>query len=525
MSDELISQVKKARRASVPLIGISTPDQFATCRLIAKSFNGNTIVLRWDCLRGLVQLAGEEIRIVDNDNEPVNLSELVDPAMMLDFLRQLPEKVIVFALNAHKFWESADVIQGIANLRDEFKQNFRHLIMLAPMINLPAELTTDVVVFDEQLPDQDQVGDIIRRLCVDTAHATMDKRQSNDESIEIPDDEDELLTAAGCPLNGDRLPRAVSATQGLPAFSIEQIAAMSLFPGEGLDMENLWELKRQQIEQTQGLSVYRDGMTFDDVGGLEAAKTKMTRFFNGPQRPEAIFLLDEIEKAMAGTEGDNTGVSQDFTGTILTYMERHKIFGVLFVGLPGTGKSAIAESAGTTFGVPTIACDLGSMKQKELGESEANIRMALKVTTAMSNGNPLFVATANSVRGLNSALRDRFIYTYYFDLPSEEERSVIFDIWMSKLGVKGDYTAFEHKGWSGRNIQRCCLAAHVEGCTIDDAAEDIIPAKTTATRELDELREEAHGRYLSAAYRGTYQKPLKRAEDTEMKRPVSAFEE
>jgi hypothetical protein len=42
---------------------------------------------------------------------------------------------------------------------------------------------------------------------------------------------------------------------------------------KGLDLEQLWERKRQVIEQVPGLSVWRGGETFDDIGGCENIKT------------------------------------------------------------------------------------------------------------------------------------------------------------------------------------------------------------------------------------------------------------
>ena len=58
---------------------------------------------------------------------------------------------------------------------------------------------------------------------------------------------------------------------GLAAFPAEQALAMSLVKRE-LDTEDLWERKRQIIEQTPGLSVWRGGETFEDIGGVENVK-------------------------------------------------------------------------------------------------------------------------------------------------------------------------------------------------------------------------------------------------------------
>ena len=65
---------------------------------------------------------------------------------------------------------------------------------------------------------------------------------------------------------GDDEGRAVDALLGLAAFPAEQVVAMSLSK-RGLDHDQLWERKRQVIEQAPGLTVWRGGEAFTDVGG------------------------------------------------------------------------------------------------------------------------------------------------------------------------------------------------------------------------------------------------------------------
>jgi hypothetical protein len=69
-----------------------------------------------------------------------------------------------------------------------------------------------------------------------------------------------------------KIDRAVDALIGLAAFPAEQALAISLVKRE-LDTEDLWERKRQIIEQTPGLSVWRGGETFGDLGGLSNVKS------------------------------------------------------------------------------------------------------------------------------------------------------------------------------------------------------------------------------------------------------------
>ena len=60
---------------------------------------------------------------------------------------------------------------------------------------------------------------------------------------------------------------------GLAAFPAEQVLAMSL-SRTGLDLDQLWERKRQVIEQAPGLSVWRGGETFTFEQVMRQIKAK-----------------------------------------------------------------------------------------------------------------------------------------------------------------------------------------------------------------------------------------------------------
>jgi len=120
-------------------------------------------------------------------------------------------------------------MQGIWDLRDSFKATGRMLVLLAsPGATLPQELGQDVLILDEPLPSTSHLEQIVR----ETFNA------ANLDEPEHP-----------------VIVKAVDALIGLAAFPAEQALAISLVKRQ-LDTEDLWERKRQIIEQTQGLSVW-----------------------------------------------------------------------------------------------------------------------------------------------------------------------------------------------------------------------------------------------------------------------------
>lgn len=58
--------------------------------------------------------------------------------------------------------------------------------------------------------------------------------------------------------------------------------------------------------------------------------------------------------------------------------------GVLLVGVPGTGKSLIAKCIGNQWGMPVLRMDIGALFGSLVGQSEANMRKALKTAEAMA---------------------------------------------------------------------------------------------------------------------------------------------
>lgn len=488
----LLAAFKAARKVGTPLVAIATPDPAATIETIQSGFEENPpALIQWDVVRGLTALnppAQSALAGLGSDIAAITQN----PVEALAVATRLPERAILFLHNAQRFVDQPAVAQAIWNLRDLFKSNKRTLTLLCPGMTLPAELSQDVLTLTEELPGTAELEVILK---AQYAYAK--------EAVDLPE------------LSEETVRKAVDATIGLAAFPAEQAIAMSISP-EGLDVSGLWERKRQMIAQTPGLTVWRGGETFADIGGMENAKTFLSRLVNGKEPPRAVVFIDEIEKALAGSQSDSSGVSQAFLGTLLTWMQDNEALGCLFLGPPGAAKSAIAKSVGNTAGIPTISFDLGGMKSSLVGESEGRLRAALGVVQAVSQGRALFLATCNSLQALVPEIRRRFKEaTMFFDLPDIEERRAIWNIYLKKFQIpeaKRFRDAFsvhdfpDDTGWTGAEIRQCCELAYRLDCTLMEASAYIVPVSKSAADQIETLRTQAHGRFLSASYSGLYDK-------------------
>ena len=473
--------VKSARRVSTPLLAIRTADPAATIDSLKAGFNGDAPpMVQWDICRGIVPVPGNELgqRALQTMNLPEGSTN--NPAEALDAAWRLPEKSILFFCNAQAFIEDAAVSQAIWLLRDEFKANRRTLIMLCPSITLPAALTQDVLVLDEPLPTDEQ----LKRVALATYAAAR-----------LPE-----------PAEAE-LQKIVDATLGLAEFPAEQSMAMCLRLKAGvgfMDLEQLWGRKRSLIEQTPGLSVWRGGEKFSDIGGCENIKGFLSDVLAGNQPPRAICFLDEVEKSI-GTGQDTSGVSQNMLGTLLSWMQDNSATGSIFIGPPGAAKSAIAKAAGNEAGIPTISIDMGGMKASLVGESEQRFRNALKVIDAVSQKQTLFLATCNSIAILPPELRRRFSFgTFFFPLPDHNERKSIWDIYLRKFGIEPQPLPND-EGWTGAEIRQCADLSWRLRRPLVDCAAFIVPVSVSASATIEKLCRDASGKFISASHPGLYQ--------------------
>jgi hypothetical protein len=369
-------------------------------------------------------------------------------------------------------------MQALWNCRDILKGRQQMIVLLGVGINLPVELQHDVLQFVEPLPDEDQLAEIIAGVAAD-AKVTVD---------------------------GDAVSGAAKASLGVSGFLAENMAALNMTKA-GINVEGVWKAKAKKINSTPGLRI-ADSATFEQIGGVPQVKKFLTGVLRGNDAPNAIVFVDEIEKVLGGSQHDTSGVGQDQLGTLLGWMQDKKATGCIFNGPPGAAKSVVAKAAGATANIPTIQFDLGGMKGSLVGQSEQQIREALKVIDAVSGGKTLWIATCNSMTAIPPELKRRFkLGTWFFDLPNHEERAAIWGIYIARYGMTvsdEDLAAMVAKEWTGAEIEACCEIAWRIQVNLSEAAEYVVPVSVASRESIEALRNGAEGRYLSASAPGPY---------------------
>ena len=386
--------------------------------------------------------------------------------------------------NFHRLLNSAEVVQALANQIVAGKQNRTFVVILSPVVQVPVELEKLFVVLEHNLPNREQLEAIARGIA---------------ENEELP--------------TGTELQTVLDAASGLTRYEAEGAFSLSVTRHGRVTAEPLWELKSQMLRKSGLLQLHRGGSGFDSLGGLQALKVFCKRSLLQPGRSNPL-------KRPRGT---------------------------LLLGVPGVGKSAFAKSLGTETHRPTLLLDVGALFGSLVGQSEQNMRQALRIAEAMApcilyldevekglsgmassgqsdsgTSSRLFatfltwlndhesdvyvIATCNDVSKLppEFSRAERFDGIFFLDLPGPTEKRAIWDLYLGQFELDREQALPSDEQWTGAEIRACCRLAALLDVPLKEAARQIVPVAVTAAESVERLRTWATGRCLSAEQPGLY---------------------
>ena len=475
--------LKAARRAGVPVIIVNTLDQPALIKTLVGACPPTAPVIAWDSIRGFVAMNDLGKPAIKSAMGTASDQECCDPAFAFGTVaRAFPKETVVFFQNAQRYLKEdqwAQVAQAVTILRTEFLRDHRKLVLLGPAVSIPSELRADTVSVEDELPNDEQIGDII----------------------------DKLHRQADVKIDAKFREQIIGIGRGLPAFPIEQAFALSMTKN-GLDLDEAWAQKRAAVNQVEGLHMELGGPTMADFIGYPAATLMAERMFKGPKRPRVIVVIDEIEKQLGGSFGEahDGGVSKDSFATILKWLSDDDHDGQINIGLGGTGKTLFATALGATYGIPTIHFDNGAMRGELVGQSERMVREAVKMITSIAGrGGAYCVATCNGFGRMPPEMKRRFQSGFwYFEPPNQDARTAMWKHYAKAFDVKLPKAITWDTLWTGAEIRNCCRNAWKYQIQLEQAKEYVVPVAVSDRATLDNLRTQADGKLLDACHGGMF---------------------
>lgn len=459
--------------ALYPIIYINHFDFKEMDDLIAEIAQGGKIL---EFNHGVGAVKFETKRPIESLEKHSDLLEFLKDAAFFDKEEDIKMKSrFIILKDVHNQLNDPEVISMLKMIaeRHMYREDYSATVFIvSSKLVIPEELENYITVFDIPVPDQKEIDDIIESFCEEQG-TTISEELKSDFSISF---------------------------RGLNKFQINQILTRAYQDGGNLipeDRELILSQKEQLIKKSGLLEMITVKESIDDIGGLDNLK-------NWLDKKAKVF--EQLDKAM------KYGVDIPK--------------GTMIVGMPGCGKSLAAKATASLFDLPLVRLDVGRLLGKYIGESEENMRGALKLAEAISpcvlwidelekafsgvgqssgagdvttrlfgqfltwmqeKENTVFiVATGNDISKIPPEFlrKGRFDELFSVDFPKPEERRKIIEIHLKKRNKwnKQDISALVTgtDGYSGADLEAIVKEA-VETCFIEGkkevTIEDLLAAK------------------------------------------------
>ena len=430
-------------RSRVPLILIETRDEKRVAGLFAELAVSLAIpVMAWSATTGLQRI----------DYEAAPQRHASEPQQALGQIKATATPGIYLLMDFHPYLDDAYNVRLLKEIALDYADLGHTLVLVSHELDLPAELAGFSARFNLSLPDSERLEDIIQD---EAGHWS---EQHRGEKVRT---------------NRRTLDLVINQLRGLTASDARRVIRRIIHDDGAINEEDLDRVTRaryQLLDTNGALSCEFDTSDFAGVGGLNKLKRWIELRRDVFLKPDAA--LDPPR-------------------------------GILLVGVQGGGKSLAAKAVAGMWSVPLLRFDIGTLYNKFHGETERNLREALRAAEAMApcvlwideiekaiaagdnDGGtsrrmlgslltwmaertaPVFiVATANVIEHLPPELvrKGRLDEIFFVDLPDAATRAEIFAIHLRKREHKPvDFDILQLAnltgGFSGAEIEQAIVAA------------------------------------------------------------------
>ncbi|MFL0810549.1 MAG: AAA family ATPase [Agarilytica sp.] len=481
--------------AKVSLVVIETYDEPRALSLLEGLFQIERIPAWCWSITGGVRNLGFGLTMSSADSHK-------EPEEVLNYIKACKEQSAFVLCDFHHHLESPKNIRHIKDI--VFDKRNHKLILVSHQLTLPPELSRYAASVSISMPAEDEILAIVRE------EARVWAAKNNKSRIKA---------------DNVTLKKLVSNLKGLPHQDVRRLAHGAIADDGVISESDLPELTRRKFElmDMDGVLHFEFSTAhLRDVGGLANLKK---------------WLEDRRHILLSEGGGDDLKIDAPK--------------GVLLFGVQGGGKSLAAKAIAGVWGLPLLRLDMAALFNKYIGETEKNLREALKLAELMSpcvlwldeiekgmandgadnatgkrllgtlltwmserKSKVFLVATSNDISVLPPELmrKGRFDEIFFIDLPDQATRSTIFSIHLKKRGLTlekfnlGELAEIS-EGFTGAEIEQAVVSAiysasargeDVKHSYIENAIQKTQPLSVVMAEKMNQLREWANERAVFA---------------------------
>jgi SpoVK/Ycf46/Vps4 family AAA+-type ATPase len=437
---------------------------------------------------------------------------LVEPPEALRHIKATAQSGLYLLLDFHPFLDHPLHVRLIKEIAQSFGESARRLVLVSHALPTPPELRHLSARFSLRLPDRNRILALIREEAQRWQHEAPQRSfRANRQAV-------------------DQLSRNLLGVTESDARRLIRNAIVKDGAITDDDVNAVAKAKYDLLSPDGAVSFEYDTASFADVAGLENLKAWIDR------RRDALLTPNAVARDAAQRARSEVG-------------DRPK--GIMLLGVQGGGKSLAAKAVAGRFGVPLLRLDFGALYNKFIGESERNLRDALRTADVMSpcvlwmdeiekglsigsgeegpgrriigslltwmaerKTGVFIVATSNDIASLPPELvrKGRLDEIFFVDLPDTAVRREIFAIHLRRRGLDPalfdlDRLAEISGGFSGAGIEQAVVSALYAGRAgereLDTAMvlaeiEGTQPLSVVMREQITQLRLWAEGRTVPA---------------------------
>lgn len=487
-------------RSRMPLIAIETVEEAKVIHLLDRAAREHDAqCFCWTVADGLVHtnfrygstrptgLFETVGQVGDPDREATGHRQSIADTQTLQsalhYIDKCAGKGLYVLFDPHPFLDEPVVARLLREIVLDHPIAERTIVLVAPRIDLPAELARHAVRMSLAIPDLQRVREIMR------------------DEIALQNQ------ASGQPVRGETavMTSLLHQVVGLPEEDVRRLIRNAIRDDGLITVGDLERIARYKQDMLGGsaLELEMSALGPQEIGGLARLKRWLEQ-----RRP--VFTGERNVPGLPAPKG------------------------VLLLGVQGAGKSMAARVIAGSWRVPLLRLDFAGLYDKFTGETERKLREALRAAEAMapavlwideiekglSTGDPgsdggvsrrvlgslltwmaerkarvFLVATANDISALPPELlrKGRFDEIFFVDLPSPNVRQDILRIHLRRRGLAPETfdlgaVVAATEGFSGAELEQLVVAALYETLANDATfSNEHLLREAVATRPLSQV--------------------------------------